>query len=151
MNRRVIGLILCGLLLTLTGRAQTLQVLGNPVINVVTAADYQNGVTVLHNTIQVSVAANVQYSLQAKASGNMTSGVRSIPIGQMRLRATNVPGNTNPGFNLSTIYQTLVSSRQTVAVNNYAITLEYKLAGGTAILQPGGAYTTTITFLLTSP
>ncbi|CCH03094.1 hypothetical protein FAES_5095 [Fibrella aestuarina BUZ 2] len=145
------GLLLVALLMTLAANAQVLsfRISGNPTINVSNTADYANGVTLSHNTLQMSLSALSVYSLQVKAAGNLNNGMYSIPVSQVRLRVTNLSGATG-GVTLNTAYQTLASFWTLLPAYNVPVTIEYKLAGGQEILRPGGAYTTTLTFLLTA-
>lgn len=150
MSKRVL-LLLSALILTLSAQAQvmSLRVLGNPTLNVTNVADYTNGVTLTHNTLQINLSALSSYSLQVRAAGNLNSGMYSIPISQLRLRVTNLTG-ANGGITLSTAYQSLASFWTLLPAYNVPVTVEYKLAGGQQLLRPGGAYTTTLTFLLTA-
>ena len=128
----------------------TMTMLANPTINVPTAADYRNGVTISQSTLQVSGVGNVLYNLQIKASSvNLTSGVNTIPVSLVGVTITTAGIGATGERRLTTAYQSLGAYNPPTAYTNYLITLQYKLYSDPALLKPAGSYTTTITFLLT--
>ncbi|QJW89794.1 hypothetical protein HNV11_10600 [Spirosoma taeanense] len=110
-----------------------------------TAADFQNGVSVSEQTLALTVAANKNITLQVRASGNLISGVNSIPIGSMYVQVTSsTPVQAEK--QLSTTAQTILSGTVSSAYSSRPITIKYRLAPGTDIFKPKGAYKTTLTF-----
>ena len=127
---------------------QGIQMLSNPVINVQSASDYQNGVTVGDPTLQISQTLGVNITLQVRASGNLTRSTSSIPISLLFMQVTN---STPIGaeIQLSTTAKTLYSGSAS-GITNRPIIIRYRLAPSSSLQQPAGAYTTTLTFTYTS-
>lgn len=116
-------------------------------ITVPTASAYQTGVTITQNTLSVSGSANATYTLQVRASGNLTSGANSIPASQIGITLTTAGIGSAGEKRLSTAYQTLGSYFTNAAFANFVLSLQYKLYSDSALLKPAGSYTTTLTFL----
>lgn len=129
----------------------TVSVLGSPVVTVNTASAYQNGITVNNTTLKVSARNNTAWTLQVYAtSANLTSGVNTIPVSQVSMRAINTDCTVFPAFNLSTANQLIAEDRILRAQDKVTnISIDYSLTGGATLLKPAGNYTTTLTFTAT--
>lgn len=128
---------------------QSITVLGNPTMAINTPALYQNGATITHTTLRVTVPRRFTWDLRLSAAGNLTSGVNTIPIGAMSVLVTNTDVTTYP-ITLSTTQQLLCSDYVAKQSDrNSSLTIQYTLQGGNHLLKPAGSYATTLTFFLT--
>lgn len=128
----------------------SITVIANPTISVPTAATYRSGVAVTQTSLRVSGTANSTYTLQVRASGvNLTSGINTIPVNLIGITVTTAGIGATTEKRLTTAYQTILTNRPTAAFTNFNISLQYRLYSDNALLKPAGAYTTTLTFLLT--
>ena len=123
-------------------------ILGNPTINVQTAADRQNGVTINQQTIDVTGQNGRTLTLQVRGSGNLTSGANTIPLNTLFIQITAPVGLTGTEIPLSTANQTLFSRKLTGSIVKQAINVQYRVAPNTALSGPTGAYTTMLTFTI---
>lgn len=118
-------------------------ILGNPAISFSSINDYRNGVTVNHSTIRVNALLGVVWSIDVRATGNLTYQTNQIPISNIGMQSTNL--GTRPEIMLSTTNQQLASGIANLLLNQN-MTIRYRALGGTAFLKPGGVYTTTLIF-----
>ena len=125
----------------------SLVMLGNPTINVQTTADRQNGVTISHQTLNVTAKAGQNTQLQVRASGNLISGANSIPINTLFIQITAPIVGTE--IQTSTVNQTLFLQKFNSSISNQPLTIKYRLATSAALSGPAGAYTTVLTFTIT--
>lgn len=118
-------------------------ILGNPALSLNSLSDYQNGVSVNHNTLQLSISLGLSWSLQIRATDDLRYQTNSIPVSSIGVQAINV-GN-RPEIFLSTTNQTLASGLAS-ALLNLTTLIRYRAVGGNSFLKPGGTYTTTVVF-----
>lgn len=123
-----------------------LTILGNPTLRFNTVADYVNGVTVDHTTLNLSVSLGLTWALQVRATDDLRFQNQSIPASAIGIRAINV-GN-RPEIMLNTTQQ-LVASGLAGLPLNLSTTFRYR-AQGSAFLKPAGQYTTTLIFSFTA-
>ena len=132
-----------------TSFTSKIAVIASPTINVPTAADYRNGVTISQASLQVS-GTPATYTLTVRASGvNLTSGTNTIPVNLIGVTVTTPNIGATPEKRLTTTAQTLVSYTSPTAFANTNLTVQYRLYSDVALLKPAGNYTTTLTFTLT--
>jgi hypothetical protein len=118
-------------------------VLGTPVLSFSSISDYQNGVSVTHSTIRVTALLGVVWSVDVRATGNLTYQTNQIPISSIGMQSTNL--GTRPEIMLSTTNQQLASGFASLLLNQNMV-IRYRAIGGTTFLKPGGVYTTTLIF-----
>ncbi|GAB3921950.1 hypothetical protein [Larkinella terrae] len=124
-----------------------LTLLGNPSLSFSTVSHYQNGVSVDHATVNLSVALGVAWSLQIRALDDLRYQSNSIPVSSIGVQSINLA--TRPEIFLSTTNQTL-STGLAAALFSRDVTIRYRAVGGTPFLKPGGTYTTTLVISYTA-
>lgn len=122
-------------------------ILSNPSLSVRTVSEYQNGVSIDHNTLQLSVSLGLTWSLQIRATDDLRYSTNSIPASSIGIKSLNL-GNS-PEIFLSTTNQTLASGLAS-SLLNVAMLIRYRAIGGPGLLKPAGAYTTTLVFTYTA-
>lgn len=122
-------------------------VLSNPSISVRTVSDYQNGVSVDHNTLQLSVSLGLTWSLQIRVTDDLRYQTNAIPASAIGVKSLNL-GN-RPEVFLSTTNQTLASGLASSLLNTTML-IRYRAIGGPSFLKPAGPYTTTLLFTYTA-
>lgn len=122
-------------------------ILSNPNLSIRSVSDYQNGVSIDHNTLQLSVSLGLSWSLQVRATDDLRYQTYSIPISAIGIQSLNL-GN-RPEMLLSTANQTL-SSGLASSLLTIVNLIRYRAVGGSSFLKPGGAYTTTLVFTYTA-
>ncbi|UFH57002.1 hypothetical protein [Spirosoma sp. KNUC1025] len=122
-------------------------ILGNPSISISSISDYQNGVSISHNTLQLSVSLGLSWSLQVRATDDLRYQNQSIPVSSIAVQSLNL-GN-RPEIFLSTTNQTL-SSGLASSILSIINLIRYRAVGGSNFLKPAGNYTTTILFTYTA-
>lgn len=120
--------------------------LGNPSLKFSTVNDYLNGVSVDHNTVRLSVALGVAWSLQMRVLDDLRYQTYSIPASAIGVQVTNI--GTRPEVFLSTTSQTIASGIANLLLNTN-VTIRYRARGGAAFLKPSGNYTTTLVLTYT--
>ncbi|GAB4015237.1 hypothetical protein [Spirosoma koreense] len=122
-------------------------ILSNPGLSISSISDYQNGVSINHNTLQLSVSVGLGWSLQVRATDDLRYQNQSIPVSSIAMQSLNL-GN-RPEIFLSTTNQTLASGLASSLLNIVNL-IRYRTVGGTAFLKPAGNYTTTLIFSYTA-
>ena len=145
--KQTVLLGLLGVCISLSAYGQaSLTILGNPTINIQTAAERQNGATISQVTIDITGNNGRTFTLQVRGSGNLTSGANTIPLNTVFMQVTAPAGFVGPEISASTANQTLFSTKLTGSLTKQPLTLRYRLAPSSALFGPAGAYTTTLTF-----
>jgi hypothetical protein len=122
-------------------------ILGNPSLSISSVNDYQNGVSINHNTLQLSVSLGLSWSLQVRATDDLRYQTYSIPVSAIGIQSLNL-GN-RPEILLSTSNQTLSSGLASSLLSLITL-IRYRAVGGNNFLKPGGNYTTTLIFTHTA-
>ena len=118
-------------------------VLGNPALSISSINDYQNGVSIDHNTLQLNVSIGLSWSLQVRATSDLQYQSYSIPASAIGIQTVSL--GTRPEVFLSTANQTIASGFATSLLNTLML-IRYRAVGGNHLLKPAGAYTTTLVF-----
>ena len=116
-----------------------------------TASHYNAGVTTTA-TNQLNVTSNKAYTLQVRASGDLSNGQATpvtIPVSSVGLTANWAAGGTGNVASISTTAQTLSSSAAATQSQNISMTYSVSSANAVNFLKPAGTYTTTLTFTAT--
>ena len=122
-------------------------ILSNPALSIGSQSDYINGVSIDNSTLQLSIPLNVGWSLQVRATGDLTYLGNTIPVSFIGMQSLNI-GN-RPELFLTTTNQTLASGL-TILPANITNLIRYRIVGGAHLLKPGGNYTTTLFFTYTA-
>ena len=126
-----------------------INMLGNPSLRFTSVQDYSSGVTLDHATLELSLAATLQWALQVRATGDLQNGAQSIPISILSIQPLNIGSNAST-VTLSTASQTIATG-QLLRLQLISPTFRYRAQGGKALLnKPGGAYSTTLIFTYTA-
>lgn len=126
----------------------SLTILGNPTINIQTAAERQNGATITQTTIDVTGNNGRTLTLQVRGSGDLKSGTNTILLNTVFLQVTSPAGLVGAEIAASTANQTLFSTKLTGTLTKQPLNIRYRLAPSAALFGPVGAYTTTLTFTI---
>lgn len=124
----------------------------NATLSFTTAANYQNGVTLVQTNALVAFS-NEAYSVNVSGSANLFNGTNFITLGNILISPVPNPANGS----IITQEVPLSLSPQNILTAAPAGTQNYNLqyrttAGNTAFLnKPAGNYTTTITYTITNP
>jgi hypothetical protein len=118
-------------------------ILGSPSMAFNSIDNFTNGVSIDHNTIQLSLSLGLSWSVQIRATSDLRYATFSIPISAISVQALTTGGRA--AFRLSTVNQTLATGLLT---NLFSLTMpiRYRAVSGSDFLKPGGAYTTTLVF-----
>lgn len=152
LNRKVS--ILLVLLLSVAGRGQAQVILGsltinsNPVIPFITISDYENGVVVTDQTLTITTNASMNWVLKVRAAGSLDRMGSQIPVSNMGLKVTNIPG-APPEIILAASDQDIATGSSAAVMQNIPVEIRYRAAGGNDFLKSAGDYVTTLTFTLT--
>ncbi|GAB3570438.1 hypothetical protein GCM10027578_26810 [Spirosoma luteolum] len=123
-------------------------ILSNPTLAFTTLADYQNGIQLDHNTLQLTVSLGLSWSIQVRASGDLTAGVNTIPVSALGVRPISL--SSRPEIQLNTTNQVLATGTALSALTNALMVIRYRTITPSAFLKPAGNYTTTLTFTYTA-
>lgn len=126
----------------------SLTILGNPTINIQTAADRQNGMTVSQQTLDITGQNGRTITLQVRGSGSLIFGANSIALDTLFMRVTSPVGLAGAEIQASTANQTLINQKLTGSLSKQPLFIQYRLAPSAALSGPAGAYTTTLTFTI---
>jgi len=146
--------ILLVLLFSVAGRGQAQVVLGNvtinsnPVISFVSIADYENGVVVTDQTLTITTNASMNWVLKVRAAGNPERMGTQIPVNNIGMKVTNIPGAL-PEIILTSSDQDIASGSSAAVMQTIPVEIRYRAAGGYDFLKSAGDYVTTLTFTLT--
>jgi len=147
--RCLLGLIVIGASVGPAAFGQAaLTILGNPTINIQTAADRQNGMTISQETVDITGQNGRTITFQVRASGNLISGANSIPLSTLFMQIISPSGLTGGEIQVSTANQTLLTKKLTGSLSKQPLLIQYRLAPSAALSGPVGAYTTTLTFTI---
>ncbi len=142
------------MLLSFAGRGQAQVILGsihinsNPVISFISIADYENGVVVTDQTLTITTNASMNWVLKVRAAGNFDRMGSQIPVNNMGMKVTNIPG-APPEIMLATSDQDIATGSSAAVMQTIPVEIRYRAAGGNDFLKPAGDYATTLTFTLT--
>ncbi|GAB3891604.1 hypothetical protein [Spirosoma agri] len=152
----LIGLLLCGSMVAaqpmvvdeepIATTAPSLigvTILGNPALSFSSVNDYQNGVLLNHNTLQLTVSLGLTWSLQVRATGDLRYQTNSIPVSAIGVQSVSL--GSRPEVFLSTTDQTLASGLATSLLSAIML-IRYRTTGGPNFLKPAGSYTTGLVF-----
>lgn len=115
------------------------------------ANDYNSGVTTTA-TNQLNVTSNKAYTLQVRASGDLSNGGATpitIPVSSVGLTANWATGTSGAVTGLSTTAQTINATAAATQSQNISMTYSVSGANAANFLRPAGTYTTTLTFTAT--
>jgi len=124
-----------------------ISILSNPSMSMSSVSDYQNGVSINHNTLQLSISLGLSWSLQVRATDDLRYQSYSIPVSAIGVQSLNL-GN-RPEILLSTANQTLSSGLASSLLTIINL-IRYRAIGGASFLKPGGTYTTTLIYTYTA-
>ena len=116
-----------------------------------TASDYNTGVTQTA-TNQLSVTSNKPYTLQVRASGDLSNGQATpitIPISSVGVTANWAGGATGTVPSITTTAQTILGTAAATQAQNISTTYSVTSANAVNFLKPAGTYTTTLTYTAT--
>lgn len=122
-------------------------ILGSPAMTFNSIDKYTNGVSIDHNTLQLSLSLGLSWSIQVRATSDLQYKSFSIPASAISLRALTTGGRSE--FRLSTANQTLATGLLTTLLS-LTMPIRYRALNGSDFLKPGGAYTTTLVFTYTA-
>lgn len=153
LNRRL--LVLPAVLLTLLiGNVQAQSMLGsltinsNPVIELTSVSDYENGVAITDQTLTITTNASMNWVLKVRSAGNPDRMGAQIPAARIGMKVTNLPASP-PEILLSTFDQDIAGGASAAVMQTIPVTIQYRAMGGADFLQPAGDYTVSLTFTLT--
>ncbi|WP_080237222.1 hypothetical protein [Spirosoma rigui] len=122
-------------------------ILGSPAVAVGSVDTFTNGVSVEHNTLQLSLSLGLSWSIQVRATSDLQYKSFTIPVSAISVQALTTGGRSE--FRLSTANQTLATGLLTTLLS-LTMPIRYRAVNGSDFLKPGGAYTTTLVFTYTA-
>lgn len=125
-----------------------ISILGNPSFSFKSVEDYQNGVSLEHNTLSLAVSLGLSWALQVRATDDLRYQSYSIPASAVGLQVISL-GN-RPEIRLGQNNQLVASGLVSSLVSSLIATIRYRAQGGNDFLKPGGSYTTTLVFSYTA-
>lgn len=142
------------LLITGTLRSDAQSMLGSltvnshPTITLSSIADYENGTSVINQTVTINTTASMNWVLKLRASGTPERMGEQLVLNSFAVQVTNMPG-AFPEIRLSMADQDIASGTSAAVMQTLPVELRYRVIGGNDLLKPAGDYTTSLTFTLT--